>query len=58
MFTEAKHMYCYKLEANKLKIYTTCLMNYATFSFNTSYRTSQLLAAGLISLSIFITVGG
>jgi dihydroceramidase len=36
-------------------IYTTCLMNYATFSYGKSRLYSTTLAIGLISLSIFIT---
>jgi Ceramidase len=38
-------------------IYTACLMCYATFSFSQSRVTRQLLAGGLLSLAIFITVG-
>lgn len=37
-------------------IYTTCLMNYATFSYGKSRVYSMMLAAGLISLSMFITL--
>jgi len=37
-------------------IYTTCLMCYATFSFSQSKVFRQLLAAGLIFLSVFITL--
>jgi len=37
-------------------IYTTCLMNYATFSHGKSRLYSTTLAAGLISLSLFITL--
>jgi dihydroceramidase len=36
-------------------IYTTCLMNYATFSYGKSRMYSTVLAIGLVSLSIFIT---
>lgn len=36
-------------------IYTTCLMNYATFSYGKSRLYSVILAIGLISLSVFIT---
>ncbi|KAF2833060.1 alkaline ceramidase-like protein [Ophiobolus disseminans] len=36
-------------------IYTTCLMNYATFSYGKSRLYSTLLAVGLISLAVFIT---
>ncbi|PQE25566.1 alkaline ceramidase protein [Rutstroemia sp. NJR-2017a BBW] len=37
-------------------IYTTCLMCYATFSFSKSRLFRQFLAAGLVSLSVFITL--
>jgi dihydroceramidase len=37
-------------------IYTACLMCYATFSFSKSRVARQWLAAGLLSLAIFITV--
>ncbi|KAF1944513.1 alkaline ceramidase-like protein [Clathrospora elynae] len=37
-------------------IYTTCLMNYATFSYGKSRLYSTMLAIGLISLSVFITL--
>lgn len=36
-------------------IYTTCLMNYATFSYGKSRQYSALLAIGLISIAVFIT---
>lgn len=36
-------------------IYTTCLMNFATFSYGKSKRYSTVLAVGLISLAVFIT---
>lgn len=36
-------------------IYTTCLMNYATFSYGKSKRYSVSLAIGLISIAVFIT---
>lgn len=39
-------------------IYTTCIMCYATFAFDKSRLFSQLLALGLLGLSIFITVSG
>lgn len=38
-------------------IYTTCIMCYATFSFSKSQLFRQILAVGLVSLSVFITVG-
>lgn len=37
-------------------IYTTCLMCYATFSYSRSRQFALLLALGLISLAIFITL--
>lgn len=37
-------------------IYTTCLMNYATFSYGKSRLYSTTLAIGLVSLSLFITL--
>jgi hypothetical protein len=37
-------------------IYTACLMCYATFSFSQSRFVRQVLAIGLLSLAIFITV--
>lgn len=37
-------------------IYTTCLMNYATFSYSKSRLYSFGLALGLISLALFITL--
>jgi dihydroceramidase len=37
-------------------IYTACLMCYATFSFSQSRIVRQLLAGGLLSLAVFITV--
>ena len=37
-------------------IYTTCLMNYATFSYSKSRLYSFMLALGLISLALFITL--
>jgi dihydroceramidase len=37
-------------------IYTACLMCYATFSFSQSRVIRQVLATGLLSLAIFITV--
>jgi dihydroceramidase len=37
-------------------IYTACLMCYATFSFSQSRLVRQVLATGLISLAVFITV--
>jgi dihydroceramidase len=37
-------------------IYTACLMCYATFSFSKSTATRQILALGLASLAIFITL--
>lgn len=37
-------------------IYTTCLMNYATFSYSKSRLYGFTLALGLISLAIFITL--
>lgn len=37
-------------------IYTTCLMNYATFSYSKSRLYSFILALGLISLALFITL--
>lgn len=36
-------------------IYTTCLMNFATFSYGKSKQYSVTLAIGLISLAVFIT---
>jgi dihydroceramidase len=36
-------------------IYTTCLMNFATFSYGQSKRYSTILAIGLISVAVFIT---
>lgn len=37
-------------------IYTTCLMNYATFSYGKSRLYSTILAFALISIAIFITL--
>jgi dihydroceramidase len=37
-------------------IYTTCLMNYATFSYAQSRMYRIVLAVGLISLAVFITL--
>ena len=37
-------------------IYTTCLMCYATFSFDKSVRTRTILGGGLTALSAFITL--
>jgi dihydroceramidase len=37
-------------------IYTTCLMNYATFSYGKSRRFSVVLAVSLLSLCLFITL--
>ncbi|KAF2638153.1 alkaline ceramidase-like protein [Massarina eburnea CBS 473.64] len=37
-------------------IYTTCLMNYATFSFNRSLRFRTILGLSLASLALFITL--
>lgn len=37
-------------------IYTTCLMNYATFSFNRSLRFRTILGLSLSSLALFITL--
>ncbi|KAF1837209.1 alkaline ceramidase-like protein [Decorospora gaudefroyi] len=37
-------------------IYTTCLMNFATFSYGKSRQYSTMLAIGLISLALFITL--
>ncbi|KAL8736262.1 MAG: hypothetical protein Q9166_000417 [cf. Caloplaca sp. 2 TL-2023] len=37
-------------------IYTTCLMNYATFSYSKPRAYAFILALGLISLAIFITL--
>jgi dihydroceramidase len=37
-------------------IYTTCLMNFATFSYGKSRRYSTILAIALISLAVFITL--
>lgn len=37
-------------------IYTTCLMNFATFSYGKSRLYSTTLAIGLISLALFITL--
>jgi dihydroceramidase len=37
-------------------IYTTCLMNYATFSYAQSRTYRIVLAVGLISLAVFITL--
>lgn len=37
-------------------IYTTCLMNFATFSYGKSRRYSTILAIGLISIAVFITL--
>jgi len=37
-------------------IYTTCLMNFATFSYGKSRRYSTILAIGLVSLAVFITL--
>ncbi|KAH8775840.1 alkaline ceramidase [Hyaloscypha finlandica] len=37
-------------------IYTACLMCYATFSFSQSRIVRQVLAAGLLSLAVFITL--
>lgn len=37
-------------------IYTTCLMNFATFSYGKSRRYSTILALSLISLALFITL--
>ncbi|KAH7388786.1 alkaline ceramidase-like protein [Pyrenochaeta sp. MPI-SDFR-AT-0127] len=37
-------------------IYTTCLMNFATFSYGKSRLYSTMLAIGLISLAVFITL--
>lgn len=37
-------------------IYTTCLMNFATFSYGKSRRYSTVLALLLVSLALFITL--
>lgn len=37
-------------------IYTTCLMNFATFSYGRSRQYSTILAIGLVSLALFITL--
>ncbi|RAR07052.1 tubulin beta chain [Stemphylium lycopersici] len=37
-------------------IYTTCLMNFATFSYGKSRLYSTILAIGLVSLAVFITL--
>ncbi|KAJ4367502.1 alkaline ceramidase ydc1 [Neocucurbitaria cava] len=37
-------------------IYTTCLMNFATFSYGKSRQYSTLLAIALVSLALFITL--
>lgn len=37
-------------------IYTTCLMCYATFSYSKSRQFAFLLALGLVSLAVFITL--
>jgi len=37
-------------------IYTTCLMNFATFSYGKSRLYSTVLAVGLVSLAVFITL--
>ncbi|KAL8841710.1 MAG: hypothetical protein Q9176_003105 [Flavoplaca citrina] len=37
-------------------IYTTCLMNYATFSYSKSRQYGFILALALVSLAIFITL--
>jgi dihydroceramidase len=37
-------------------IYTTCLMNFATFSYGKSRMYSTILAIGLVSLAVFITL--
>jgi dihydroceramidase len=37
-------------------IYTTCLMCFATFSYGKSKRYSIILAIGLVSLALFITL--
>lgn len=37
-------------------IYTTCLMCFATFSYGMSVRRSAVLAIGLISLALFVTL--
>lgn len=37
-------------------IYTTCLMNFATFSYRKSKRYSTTLALALLSLALFITL--
>jgi dihydroceramidase len=37
-------------------IYTTCLMCYATFSYNKSQQYRNFLGTGLVSLSVFITL--
>ncbi|KAE8870249.1 hypothetical protein PTNB29_00593 [Pyrenophora teres f. teres] len=37
-------------------IYTTCLMNFATFSYGKSKLYSTVLATGLVSLAVFITL--
>lgn len=37
-------------------IYTTCLMCFATFSYNKSQRYSAFLALSLVSLAVFITL--
>ena len=37
-------------------IYTTCLMCYATFSYSQSRQFALLLALGLVSLAVFITL--
>ncbi len=37
-------------------IYTTCLMCYATFSYSKSRQYAFMLALGLVSLAIFITL--
>jgi dihydroceramidase len=37
-------------------IYTTCLMCYATFSYSRSRQFTFLLALGLVSLALFITL--
>lgn len=36
-------------------IYTTCLMNYATFSYGKSLQYRTILGTGLTSLAVFIT---
>lgn len=37
-------------------IYTTCIMCYATFAYSKSRQFSILLATGLVSLAVFITL--